>query len=182
MTPAVQRSDPARLRHAAAGSALCILGQPALSPGWLCGVLFLLPLLEEWAFRGVLFSRLRFFGDRFALVAAATLFAAAHRAPQRFPLAFFTGLSLGFAALQTGSLRLGAALHIAYNTLVLLWEAGALPVDLAAAPLLLGGMWALWKSRDAFPAKSAPARDYAVFFTAPAMWALWLFLLGGLLL
>jgi len=164
------------------GAAAASTAPASLSPVWLLGVLVVQPLLEEWAFRGVLLSRLRGFGERFAIIAAAALFALAHRSALRFPVALFAGLALGFAAAKTGSLRLNAAAHILYNVLGLLWQTGALPTAPSALLMVLLGLWALSRLRGSFPGKTASARDYLQFFAAPAMWAVWLFLLGGFLL
>lgn len=95
-------------------------------PMGLAGVLFainatLIPaIFEEIAFRGVLMQSLRRFGDTFALVVSAVLFALAHPIPTQMPNAFLMGLTIGYFTLFTGSLRTGMLIHFCHNALVLL--------------------------------------------------------------
>jgi len=127
------------------------------------------PILEEWAFRGVCFGALRRFGDRFALIASSALFALLHVAPERWPLAFFSGLALAFCAQQTGNLRLSLALHIGYNAcgLALLLGGRALPL-LAHAAAVLPALPALSAARPFFPDYEGP-QPYRTFFLTPAL-------------
>lgn len=88
------------------------------------------PLVEEYAFRGVLLRALAPCGRRFAIVISALLFALAHGNLLQGLPAFVIGLYLGYLADQTGTPLYTAALHLLNNAVAL------------ALPLLEGG-WAL---------------------------------------
>ena len=62
------------------------------------------PLTEELAIRGVIMQPLRRYGDRFAVVASAVLFAVLHGNLIQAPFAFIAGLGIGYAVCITGSL------------------------------------------------------------------------------
>lgn len=151
------------------------------------------PLVEEYAFRGVLLRALAPCGRRFAIVVSALLFALAHgNLPQGLP-AFVIGLYLGYLADQTGSPLYTAVLHLLNNAVAL------------ALPLLKGG-WALLYllvtagsaavaavlyggrlfCREAAPPQNDPAvpREWRwpALLRSPAIWlALGYYLLGFLL-
>lgn len=75
------------------------------------------PLVEEFAFRGVIFSRLRKYGDGLAVVASALLFGLFHGNPIQLPFAFLCGLIFAFLVLRTQSLLLPILLHAINNGL-----------------------------------------------------------------
>ena len=77
------------------------------------------PLLEEILFRGYLMGGLRRYGDRFAVIASATLFALMHGNLSQFPGALLIGLLLGYARIKSGSLLLCVAAHMGNNLLAL---------------------------------------------------------------
>lgn len=77
------------------------------------------PLLEEMLFRGYLLGGLRRYGDRFAVIASATLFALMHGNLSQFLGALLIGLLLGYAKVKSGSLLLCVAAHMGNNLLAL---------------------------------------------------------------
>ncbi|MFV0497228.1 MAG: lysostaphin resistance A-like protein [Candidatus Fimivivens sp.] len=98
----------------------------ALPSGIIGTMLYLLNMtvipavFEEIAFRGVIMQSLRRFGDGFALLISACLFAMVHISPLSMPHAFLMGLIIGYFVLFTGSLHIGMIIHLVHNTLSLL--------------------------------------------------------------
>ncbi len=72
-------------------------------------------LVEEFAMRGVVMQPLRKYGDRFAIVVSAVLFAALHGNMVQIPFAFIAGLSLGYFAIVTDSIWTSVAIHFLNN-------------------------------------------------------------------
>ncbi len=111
-------------------------------------------ILEELAFRGVVLQLLRPYGDGFAVLVSAGLFALAHPSLSQLPATFVTGLALGYVAVSTGSLRICIFGHMLYNALVMLitelqfWLPS--PLDFASnwfftVLLLLAGLWGVMR-------------------------------------
>lgn len=73
------------------------------------------PLVEEFAMRGVVMQPLRKYGDRFAIVVSAVLFAALHGNMVQIPFAFVAGLALGYFAIITNSIWTSVAIHCLNN-------------------------------------------------------------------
>lgn len=73
------------------------------------------PLVEEFAMRGVVMQPLRKYGDRFAIVVSAILFAALHGNMVQIPFAFVAGLALGYFAIITESIWTSVAIHCLNN-------------------------------------------------------------------
>ena len=76
----------------------------------------LTPLVEEVVFRGIIFQSMRRFGDSFALVLSAILFALFHgnlAGAQRLLM----GLVIGYLVLYSGSLWVGIIIHAVNNLL-----------------------------------------------------------------
>ncbi|MDR2686590.1 MAG: CPBP family intramembrane metalloprotease [Oscillospiraceae bacterium] len=95
--------------------------QPA-APQGLPGLLLLLltaaalpAVAEEWLLRGVILPALRRFGDGFAVVCAAALFALLHQNMEQAPMAFVSGLALGWAYVRSGRLAVPVAIHLWNN-------------------------------------------------------------------
>lgn len=80
------------------------------------------PLTEEFAFRGVIMQPLRKYGNRFALVLSAALFALMHGNMVQIPFAFIGGLVIGYAVIKTGSMWTGILIHFANNTVAVLMQ------------------------------------------------------------
>ena len=113
------------------------------------------PLLEEFGFRGWVQRPLeRRLGPAPAIGITALLFAAAHLEPGGAPIRIFGGMALGYAVWATRSIWAGVALHVAWNTGVLLFGAVFPTFDPAAR-----GPWL------ALPA-------FAVFLASAAVYAL----------
>lgn len=77
----------------------------------------LTPLVEEVVFRGIIFQSMRRFGDSFALVLSAILFALFHGNLSQAPNAFLMGLVIGYLVLYSGSLWVGIIIHAVNNLL-----------------------------------------------------------------
>lgn len=97
-----------------------------LPTDWASGIFYVLNLtvvpavFEEMAFRGILMQSLRRFGDSFALLTSAILFALVHVSPLSMPNAFLMGLVIGYFVLFTGSLHTGMIIHLVHNLFSLL--------------------------------------------------------------
>jgi membrane protease YdiL (CAAX protease family) len=78
------------------------------------------PVAEEFFFRGLLFRALdREWGGRAALIGSAAFFAIYHP-PLAWPPVFAVGLANAWLFKKTGHLGACVALHMAYNTVVML--------------------------------------------------------------
>ena len=75
------------------------------------------PLVEEFVFRGMIFQSMRRFGDSFALILSAILFAMFHGNLVQAPNAFLMGLVIGYFVLYSGSLWVGVMIHMVNNIL-----------------------------------------------------------------
>lgn len=73
------------------------------------------PLVEEFAFRGLVLGALRKYGDGFAVLCSAILFGVMHANFQQMPFAFLVGLALGFITVKTGNLWIAIAVHCFNN-------------------------------------------------------------------
>ena len=71
--------------------------------------------VEEFAFRGVIMQSLRKFGDKFAVIVTAVIFAIVHGNFVQIPFAFVVGLALGYAVIRTGSIWAGVIIHFINN-------------------------------------------------------------------
>lgn len=72
-------------------------------------------LAEEFVFRGVIMQPLRRYGEHFAVIATAVIFGLAHGSPTSFVFAFTAGVAMGYAAVISGSLWVGIAVHFLNN-------------------------------------------------------------------
>ena len=79
----------------------------------------LAPVIEEILFRGYLLGGLRRYGDRFAVISSAALFALMHGNLSQFLSALCIGILLGYARVCYGSLFLCMAAHAGNNLLAL---------------------------------------------------------------
>lgn len=100
-------------RSSAAGATELIEASPLLYI--LLFAVLLGPTIEELMFRRLLLSRLRPFGDGFAILVSALAFGFFHGNLSQFFYAFAVGLLLGYLYTATGRVRYPILLHIALN-------------------------------------------------------------------
>lgn len=81
-------------------------------------LLIVSPILEEYAFRGVLLSSLSRYGKQFALYASAILFALAHNSFAEMIPAFAMGVALGKTSLRYKSIQPTIVIHILFNVFI----------------------------------------------------------------
>ncbi len=81
-------------------------------------LIFVTPLLEEYAFRGVLLNVLSRYGKRFALVASSVIFALAHLNFAEMIPAFVMGIQLGKTELRYKSIQPTIVIHVLFNALI----------------------------------------------------------------
>lgn len=72
-------------------------------------------LMEEFALRGVTMQPLRKYGDWFAILMSALVFALMHGNMVQVPFAFIAGIALGFAVIKSGTLWTGIIIHFLNN-------------------------------------------------------------------
>lgn len=145
-------------------------------------VCVLAPLFEELMFRRLLLDRLRPYGERFALIASALMFALIHGNFSQMFYAFGIGLVLGWLVLKTGCLWQSILIHAGINFI----SAGLLPLleplgeagDWVLAAFALGGtalgiVFFLAYRRDVHPARGecalAEGRKWRLLFENPGM-------------
>ncbi len=76
------------------------------------------PIIEEYAFRGVLLSALSKYGKNFGLYACSVVFALAHLSFAEMIPAFAMGVQLGKTSLRYRSIRPTIIIHILFNALI----------------------------------------------------------------
>ena len=76
------------------------------------------PIIEEYAFRGVLLNTLGKYGKMFGLYASAVVFAFAHMNFSEFLPAFAMGVQLGKISLRYRSIRPTIIIHMLFNALI----------------------------------------------------------------
>ncbi len=106
----------------------------------LAGIAVLVPLMEEFAFRGVLLSGLRRYGTGFAVVASGLLFGMAHMSPVSVVFASLAGLVMGFLYAKTNNLWLTVAVHALNNALSVVLNNANLLFPPQTAALLLDAL------------------------------------------
>lgn len=102
-------------------------------PRWLSFLLLCVaaPLAEEWMFRGLALRRLRPYGEGFAVLASALLFALFHGTFSQYLYAFSVGCIFAYLALKTGCLWQTTLLHGLIN-----FVGGFLPPLLDGTPAM----------------------------------------------
>ncbi len=80
------------------------------------------PLVEEFAFRGIILGSLRKISDPLAIFISSVLFGLMHGNFQQMPFAFMVGLCLGFVTVKTNSIWLAVAIHAANNTVSVVFD------------------------------------------------------------
>ena len=106
---------------------------------------------EEWLLRGVLLPTLKPFGDGFAVACTAALFALLHQNMEQAPMAFVSGLALGWAYVRSGRLVVPVLIHLWNNAaavaFTLLPEGAANVYVPALAVLGVVGLFVLYLRR-----------------------------------
>ncbi len=88
------------------------------------------PLVEEFVFRGVIMQPLRRYGDSFAVITTAVIFALVHGSPTNIIFAFLSGTAIGYAVIYSKSLWVGIIIHALNNaTAVFFTEFDLLPTE-----------------------------------------------------
>ncbi len=77
-------------------------------------------LVEEFAIRGVIMQPLRRYGDRFAIVMSALIFALMHGNMLQIPVALIGGIALGYFAIATRSIWTSVAIHFVNNLIAVI--------------------------------------------------------------
>lgn len=86
------------------------------------------PILEECTFRGIILNILKKYGDKFAIITSALLFALIHGNIFQFFTAFTMGLWLGYLFIKTKSLTLTILMHGLSNSFALSYGIFEVPV------------------------------------------------------
>ncbi len=79
-------------------------------------------LVEEFAIRGAILQPLRKYGDKFAIIASAFVFAILHGNLVQAPFALIAGVGIGYAVCITGSIWTGVLIHFCNNLYSVLTE------------------------------------------------------------
>lgn len=72
-------------------------------------------LVEEFAIRGAVLQPLRKYGDKFAILASAIVFAVLHGNLIQAPFALIAGIGIGYAVCMTNSIWTGVLIHFCNN-------------------------------------------------------------------
>ena len=75
----------------------------------------MVPMLEEFAFRGVILSGLRRYGTGFAIAASSVIFGMAHMSLSSVVFATIAGVAMGLAYVLTGNLWTSVCIHALNN-------------------------------------------------------------------
>ena len=81
-------------------------------------LIFVSPIMEEYAFRGVLLNTLSRYGKTFALYATSIIFALAHNNFAEMIPAFAMGVALGKTSLRYKSIQPTIVIHILFNAFI----------------------------------------------------------------
>lgn len=87
-------------------------------------VAVLVPVMEEFAFRGVLLSSLKKYGTGFAIIASALVFSLVHLDFSNVVFAFIAGLVFGFLYAKTGNLWITICIHALNNGIAVIGTYG----------------------------------------------------------
>lgn len=79
-------------------------------------------LVEEFAYRGIVFGLLKPFGEVFAIFASSVAFGVLHGNFEQMPFAFLVGLVLGLIRVKTDSILICMAVHAINNLVAVLLE------------------------------------------------------------
>lgn len=104
---------------------------------------FILPILEELFFRGILYNSLaRHHGPVYTIIFSAVIFGVSHMNLVQFISATYMGLFIGYVISITKDLRLGMLIHIANNTYSLVlgyfMKSDYIPYYVVACSIIIG--------------------------------------------
>lgn len=110
-------------------------------------------IVEEFAFRGVVLQSLRRFGDIFAIVMSAAVFAIMHGNMVQIPFAFIAGLAFGYFVIRTKSLWTSITIHFLnnfYSVIINVYytknpKASILPYYILTALIIFFGVYCAYK-------------------------------------
>ncbi len=98
----------------------------ATTPGamvlYFLSVAILPAVFEEFAFRGVLLSSLRKYGDVFALIISSVIFGLLHMSVTAIPFAIASGLVMGYVYMRTGNLWINIGIHFLNNAIAVIMD------------------------------------------------------------
>ena len=77
-------------------------------------------LVEEFVFRGVMLNSLRRYGDTFAVLFSALMFALVHGNVLQIAVGLPAGICLGYMTVYSGNIWIAVALHFVNNTIACL--------------------------------------------------------------
>lgn len=86
------------------------------------GTAFVPAFVEEFAVRGAVMQPLRKYGDKFAVLMSALVFALMHGNMVQIPFAFIAGIAIGYAVTVSGSMWVGVAIHFLNNFMSILMQ------------------------------------------------------------
>lgn len=101
------------------------------------------PVMEEFAFRGVLFSHLRRYGAGFAIAASSIVFSLVHLDFSNVVFAFIAGIVFAFLYEKTGNLWVSICIHALNNGLAVFQNYSS---SLLGSLGDLVGLWSFWGS------------------------------------
>ena len=102
------------------------------------GIAVMVPVLEEFAFRGVILSGLRRYGTGFAIAASAFIFGMAHMSLSSVVFATIAGVAMGAAYVITGNLWVSVCIHALNNGIAVIESYSDLIVGPGRQELLAG--------------------------------------------
>lgn len=73
------------------------------------------PIVEEILFRGIMLDKLRFYGDKIAIITTAIAFGLFHQNFSQFFYAIGLGLIFAYVTIKTGTIKYSIILHIMVN-------------------------------------------------------------------
>ncbi len=96
--------------------------------------------VEEFAIRGTVMQPLRRYGDKFAILMSALVFAMMHGNMVQIPFAFIAGIAIGYAVTVTGSMWVGVAIHFLNNFAAVMMQVAVDNLSEAAANVVILAM------------------------------------------
>ncbi len=137
------------------------------------------PIIEEFAFRKVLFTLTRGYGFRFAAVISAAMFALMHQNITQFFFAFLMGLLFAYVYEMSGKLIFPIILHVFNNSYAVVmsfvpmsgWVYAGMNLVLLISFAILAVMFLIKKKSmaDFFPARGDEKRTIKELFTRPTV-------------